>query len=296
MEPAQENSSEEHDNLRQETLLRMTSGIPQHELKTIVSEASNCIDALEKEIALLEEATKGEGAILPLESKRAAIPTIPREYDPLSKGPNHITSAKDILATDFSPLDRYFTVSSILGRLKDPLDIPLVSKIEEATAFNNENPKKKNKTSNSLQQNRQKVLRQYKRLVTLKDDNEIYTKVQTDNSALLALIKRISNHRTAAVFRRPVNPKEAPGYEDRIPFPIDLTLIKKLILCGHINTFEKLHSYIGLICHNCVKFNGRYSDYALLTRDFEAYVDDSILDFLQKQKDKAAAIEASTLK
>ena len=296
MEPAQENSSEEHDNLRQKTLLRMTSGIPQHELKTIVSEASNCIEALEKEIALLEEATKGEGAILPLESKRAAVPTIPREYDPLSKGPNHITSAKDILATDFSPLDRYFTVSSILGRLKDPLDIPLVSKIEEATAINNENPKKKNKTSNSLQQNRQKVLRQYKRLVTLKDDNEIYTQVQTDNSALLALIKRISNHRTAAVFRRPVNPKEAPGYEDRIPFPIDLTLIKKLILCGHINTFEKLHSYIGLICHNCVKFNGRYSDYALLTRDFEAYVDDSILDFLQKQKDKAAAIEASTSK
>lgn len=296
MEPAQENSSEDNDNLRQQTLLRMTSGIPQHELKTIVSEASDCIDALEKEIALLEEATKGEGAILPLESKRAVIPTIPREYDPLSKGPNHITTTKDILATDFSPLDRYFTISSILGRLRDPLDMPLVPKIEGATATNNENPKKKNKTSNSVQQNRQKVLRQYKRLVTLKEENEIYTQVQTDNSTLLALIKRISNHRTAAVFRRPVNPKEAPGYEERIPFPIDLTLIKKLILCGHINTFEKLHSYIGLICHNCVKFNGRYSDYALLTRDFEAYVDDSILDFLQKQKDKAAAIEANTLK
>jgi len=105
----------------------------------------------------------------------------------------------------------------------------------------------------------------------------------------LALVKRISNHRTAAVFRRAVNPKEAPTYEERILFPVDLALIKKFVLCGHINTFERLHQYIGMICHNCVKFNGRYSDYALLTRDFEAYVDDSFLDFMQKQKDKAAA-------
>lgn len=60
-----------------------------------------------------------------------------------------------------------------------------------------------------------------------------------------------------------------------------------MIACGQIQTFEELHQRIGLICHNCVKFNGRESDYALLTRDFESYVDDSFLDVLQKLKDKA---------
>jgi hypothetical protein len=42
----------------------------------------------------------------------------------------------------------------------------------------------------------------------LKQHNEVYTQMQTDNTALLALVKRISNHRTATVFRKPVNPKE----------------------------------------------------------------------------------------
>ena len=155
------------------------------------------------------------------------------------------------------------------------------------TSTSTTNNKKKNKSSHAIQQTRQKVIRQYKRIILLKQLNEIYTQPQTDNTALLALVKRISNHRTAAVFRRAVNPKEAPGYEERILFPVDMALIKKFVLCGHIQTFERLHQYIGMICHNCVKFNGRYSDYAMLTKDFENYVDDSFLDFMQKQKDKA---------
>ena len=132
----------------------------------------------------------------------------------------------------------------------------------------------------------------YRKVLKLKEINEIYTAKQVDNTALLALVKRISNHRTATVFRRAVNPLEAPGYTDRILFPIDLTLIKKMVICGYITTFEELHQNIGLICHNCVKFNGRDSDYSMLTREFENYVDDSFLDFMQKQKDKAAAAKA----
>ena len=73
-----------------------------------------------------------------------------------------------------------------------------------------------------------------------------------------------------------------------------MTLIKKLVTCGHIHTFETLHQYIGLICHNCVKFNGRYSDYTMITRDFENYVDDSFLDFMEKQKKKEMAAGLTT--
>ena len=35
------------------------------------------------------------------------------------------------------------------------------------------------------------------------------------------------------------------------------------------------------ICHNCVKFNGRESDYAILTREFEDYVDEKILEVVR---------------
>jgi hypothetical protein len=283
-----EQSLDDRDNLRYASLWRLTGGIPQHELKTIVKEASDCEAALEKEIEMLEAAAKGDGPI-PNRSATSTIVALPREYDATSTGPNYLSSAGEILATDLTPIDKYFTVSSILGRLRDPLDTPLIPQLGAQGNAATENPKKKNKATNAAQQARQKVVRQYKRLAVLKQQNEIYTQIQKDNIALLALVKRISNHRTAAVFRRAVNPKEAPGYEKRIPFPVDLALIKKFVLCGHINTFEKLHQYIGMICHNCVKFNGRYSDYALLTRDFEAYVDDSFLDFMQKQKDKAAA-------
>lgn len=389
-----EKSLENIDDLRYASLWRLTGGIPQNELKTILQEASDCEVALEKEIALLEAAANGKGPITAMNSSIGSgtgassdsrnsnsqsasaggttttgdaadgsgrvsttsgsssgggatnggtndaisnrnastantnnnttgnanstsftISALPREYDATStSGPNYLSSAKDILATELTPLDRYFTVSSLLGRLRDPLDTPLIPQLNSinhqhhintinpqtgtmtfeiddtaigTTTNNNSNNKKKNKSSNAIHQNRQKVIRQYKRVILLKQLNEIYTQPQADNTALLALVKRISNHRTAAVFRRAVNPKEAPGYEERIPFPVDMALIKKFVLCGHIQTFERLHEYIGMICHNCVKFNGRYSDYAMLTKDFESYVDDSFLDFMQKQKDKA---------
>lgn len=106
--------------------------------------------------------------------------------------------------------------------------------------------------------------------------HEIYTQ-KTEESILLTIWKRISNHRTATVFRRPVSSKDAPTYHERIQFPMDLSLIKKMILAQIISSYADLHFSIGLICHNCVKFNGRESDYGQITREFEAYVDDALL-------------------
>lgn len=58
-----EKSLENIDDLRYASLWRLTGGIPQNELKTILQEASDCEVALEKEIALLEAAAIGEGPI-----------------------------------------------------------------------------------------------------------------------------------------------------------------------------------------------------------------------------------------
>ena len=50
----------------------------------------------------------------------------------------------------------------------------------------------------------------------------------------------------------------APGYKERILFPLDLSLLRKMIVARMIKSFASLHQRVALICHNCVKFNGRY--------------------------------------
>lgn len=231
------------------------------------------------------------------------IPTaIPSAYDPHSKGPNHLSTADEILFTELTPLDRYFCISALLGRLRDPLHTPppphsALAKARLKVKATLDKKKKKGGAQSNVQAASVNgaaaaaaaaMLDKYKRVIRLKETHAVYTRKQTDTTALLALWKRISNNRTAAVFRRPVNVKEAPGY-DKILFPIDLGLIKKMIVSGYIQTFEELHQKIGMICHNCVLFNGRESDYAILTREFENYVDDSFLDVMQKLKDKDVA-------
>ena len=57
-----------------------------------------------------------------------------------------------------------------------------------------------------------------------------------------------------------------------------------MIVARMIKSFASLHQRIALICHNCVKFNGRESDYSIVTRDFEDMVDDKILDAVKNTK------------
>ena len=61
-----------------------------------------------------------------------------------------------------------------------------------------------------------------------------------------------------------------------------------------IKSFASLHQRIALICHNCVKFNGRESDYSIVTRDFEDMVDDKILDAVKNTKITPVPVIPST--
>jgi hypothetical protein len=78
------------------------------------------------------------------------------------------------------------------------------------------------------------------------------------------------------VFKKAVRAEEAPGYTDRISFPMDLGLIRKMIVARKIVSLADLHKYVGLISHNCVKYNGRDTDYGIVARDFEAMADEQI--------------------
>lgn len=296
--------SKEGEELYYETMYRITDGLPAHELQLMNKEATDCEAALKKEIELLEEYLKSditnEAATEPA-APASSIPVIPPEYDSTNTTANHyLPTAEKIIESELSPLDRYFTVSALIGRIREPLDTPppphsALNKIRLENIAQLE--KKKNKQNQSIYLTRITQSREkYSHILQLKKEHPIYTQIQTDPTSMLALIKRISNHRTAAVFRRAVNPLEAPGYAERIVFPMDLTLVKKLILCNHISTFEEMHQFIGLICHNCVKFNGRDSDYSILTREFESYVDDSFIDYMQKLGDKLGPVALAALK
>ncbi|EJK67630.1 hypothetical protein THAOC_11312 [Thalassiosira oceanica] len=303
-EAAPAESQQAVEQLLPDALMRLASGLPMNELDIMIKEAKACEDALEKEIAILEKKLgvepeqsaksdgNGEGKP-PAESKDGTsgelkepslgvLPLLPKPYQPNSGPKNHLESVEEMLATEFTPPDRYFTISALLGRLRQPLSLPYPpnSKLPDAL--------KKGKKTEQEEKKRRLGLEKQRALIAL-DKDELYHREQ-EPSVLLALWKKISAHRTAAVFRKAVNPAEAPGYAERIEFPMDLSLIRRMIQGGLIKSISSLHLRLGLICHNCCKFNGRESDYARLTREFEEMVDDKVLEATRH----AAVVEVKT--
>ncbi|GKY94181.1 hypothetical protein MPSEU_000384100 [Mayamaea pseudoterrestris] len=107
-------------------------------------------------------------------------------------------------------------------------------------------------------------------------NNPAYTQQHDQPTQLLALYKKLSSHRSAHVFRKAVKDEEAPGYSDRIRFKMDLGLLRRLIVSSQVVSYHDFHKYAGLIAHNCVKFNGRESDYGMLAREFEQAADEMV--------------------
>ena len=214
-------------------LYRLTEGIPQTELIRMEQEALQCEAELLKDIEILEDAENNEQGI------------------------------NDILQTPLTPLDKYWTISSLLGRLRGK-DLQLPSIL----SLHSELPAtlKPQESSSSSQA---QVLEELQKL-------EEYTKIQTTDK-LLSLFKKVQQHRASFVFKKPVKPEDAPGYTDRILFPMDLSMIRKMILTQKvIQTYQDFHKYVHLIAHNCVSFNGRETDYGNIAREFEGMVEEAI--------------------
>ena len=93
------NDDSKNDPLLVPTLLRLTEGLPRRELKQMISEARLCEEALQKEIKDL----------------RAGISQTSAKTNP----------ADIMLETEVTPPDRFFTVSSLMGRLREDLATPL---------------------------------------------------------------------------------------------------------------------------------------------------------------------------
>ena len=222
------------------TLWEFTAGIPRRELKLMISEANECEKSLKEEIKLLEDALQKQSAA---ESS---------SLDP---------KAQALLDSPFTPMDRYWTLSALLGRLRGELSPPTLVSVQD------------NKPSPPLPVGA--TMTSARHLLEMRQ-KPAYRREHSTPSTLLPTWKRIFSHRLAIVFKKPVRDEDAPGYSARIKFPMDLSLVRKLIMSRHIKSLADLHIYIGLIAHNCVKYNGRETDYGIVAREFEQMADDVI--------------------
>ncbi|GKY94168.1 hypothetical protein MPSEU_000382800 [Mayamaea pseudoterrestris] len=238
------NTEGDREELIEATLFRLTQGLPRAELDLILSESEACEAELLKEIELLEKASS----------------------DPSFE--NESPEVKAILECVLTPLDQYWTASALLGRLRDDMMLPRIPTaaaspyaIAPAASHSKQQPHHAPVDASALIE---------------MQNNPAYTQQHDQPTQLLALYKKLSSHRSAHVFRKAVKDEEAPGYSDRIRFKMDLGLLRRLIVSNQVVSYHDFHKYAGLIAHNCVKFNGRESDYGMLAREFEQAADEMV--------------------
>jgi Bromodomain len=213
----------------EETLGILARSLPRSELRLVIQESDECEKSLLQDIALLERMLPSDGV----------------------KQAGDERNLQAHLESLFTPLDRFWTASGLLGRLRDDLAVPSIVGFQAL--------------STSLQ-----VRNGARPALADLQQHAGYTAAHASTQHLLTTWKRISSHRSALVFRKPVKPEEAPGYAARILFPMDLSQIKRMILARQVVSYADLHRLTGLISYNCVKYNGRESDYGVVARDFEA--------------------------
>lgn len=179
----------------------------EREIETLEKEIGNCTKSTGHGIHRREYHPPTSPLI---ESTMIPIPRLPIPYQPGGEpGRGHINyldSADAMLETEFSPPDRYFAISALLGRLRDPMKLPYPPNRLRAADFTSLTSSKKNEQG--LEERKTRMALEKQQSLILLDKSEIYHMEQQDTTALLALHKKISSHRTAAVFRKPVNPLE----------------------------------------------------------------------------------------
>jgi len=262
-------NDDDNDKVVDAALQRLCRGLPVRELQLVVEESTACEAQLLEEIALLERALE-------------------KNDDDLNQEEQDTVRA--MLESPLTPLHQYWTASALLGRLRHELALPSLDPLlQEAAAASRNRP---TATSAAAEEPALQEL-------TSTKQGELaaaYGQHTLSSTLLLAVWKKISSNRAANVFRRAVKPEEAPGYTERILFPMDLGLIRKRIVVGHITTFADLHAAIALIAHNCVKYNGRESDYGRVAVDFEHMADSVIVQAVRQyaSSEEAKKVNAGT--
>ena len=207
------------DDLVESILFQLSNGLPVREMNLMIQELSECESMMVDDIKLLETALEDETKLS--EEQLAAVEVM--------------------LGSPLTALDRFWSGSALLGRLRYDRMLPA-------------SPNALPRPAQNAVEDEQLALQE---LLTDARIAKIYYEQKIPPQTLFSLWKKISACKAAAVFRKPVKNDEAPGYSDRIVFPMDLMLVRKRIQSNNISTLCSLHAAIGLISHNCVKYNGK---------------------------------------
>jgi hypothetical protein len=243
---AKNDTSDKSSDILERVLYRLTGGLPKCELNLIVQESKECEVALLEEIHMLEEAltafTKVES-----EDTEVMVDAVTNSDD--KNALLNTELLQSLVESSITPLDGYYTASALLGRLRNDMAVPSASSLKNIDPITTTTA-----TITTALSNEEKAFTEF--INPNSPFHTMYTKTIVEQETSLALWKKISMNRAAFVFKRPVKSEEAPGYTDRIYFPMDLSLIRKRILTNNIQTYIDFHNALALISHNCVKYNG----------------------------------------
>ena len=74
---------------------------------------------------------------------------------------------------------------------------------------------------------------------------------------LMELWRACNAHKMAVIFRKPVNRQHAPGYDEIIKQPMDLSEIQQRIERGEVASVGAMRKLMYLICTNAMTYNGQ---------------------------------------
>ena len=116
---------------------------------------------------------------------------------------------------------------------------------------------------------------------------------QARRASLMAMHKAVNAHKYASIFRKPVNPRDAPNYDTIITEPMDLGTIKRNIDADGYPTLSAFSRDVRLICLNTIKFNGKESDYYVYGCELMAHGMDVVEAELHRQRQDTGMAAAS---
>lgn len=111
--------------------------------------------------------------------------------------------------------------------------------------------------------------------------------------SILMVFNRLSTHKYASVFLKPISDEQLPGYKNLIYRPMDLKKIKENIENGSTRTTVEFQREIMLMCLNAIMFNKRDSNAYNMAKEMMSEsqtIIETTMDTWKKDSDKFGGI------
>ncbi|XP_065168914.1 bromodomain-containing protein 8 [Atheta coriaria] len=112
--------------------------------------------------------------------------------------------------------------------------------------------------------------------------------------SLMLVYSRLSNHKYASLFQKPITNEQVPGYHKLVKRAIDLSTIKKNIESGVTRTTAEFKRDLLLMFNNAIMYNKTNDTVYNMTMDIQQEAVEQIKILLQAQTDTSAPARRET--